>query len=497
MAFFYDITRIVAGLHGYQYLLPGRRRLLEVSHTFRSRISMPMTNGSRAVEDTSPSRSASDEGVTVDQRESCHGSSDAGEASPFDRSFTPHSPSQDDSRNSRLACEVYARVDDLSPSDWRSLFPGFSNAAARIQLNERTSADGFFFRSIVVKDHGRIILCLPLFEMTYNLSSVMQRRARTFAVAAARWWPGVLSPRMLGVGFVGGEEGRIGYAHDLDRVTLEAAWGLALEMLDVLAQQLDAAFLIFANFTSGSGRWIPMRKLTRFAQVKSLPYCTLPMVYDSLEGYLASLSKATRKDLRRKLRNAQDIEIRRTRDPGPWLDTMYRWYLRTVERSEAVFGVQRLDYFAQVCHVVPGAEFVLYFHRGTLLAFNLVIVTPERLVDQYFGMDDDRGRQYTLYFLSWLENIRYSIVQRIPRYDAGQGAEITKGRLGVEMVPSLVLFRHRNPIIHSLLTFCLKRFACYPPDHLPPARLGLDWERASRHELPRPQVVAVDLLGSS
>jgi len=229
-----------------------------------------------------------------------------------------------------------------------------------------------------------------------------------------------------------------------------------------------------------------MQKLTRFAQIQSSPYCSLPIVYDSLESYLAGLSKATRKDLRRKLRDAQDIEIRRTREPGPWLDMMYRWYLRAVERSEIVFGMQRLEYFAQVCRVVPGAEFVLYFHGGTLLAFNLVIVTPESLVDQYFGMDDDRGRQYALYFISWLENIRYCIAHRIPRYDAGQGAETTKERLGTDMVPSLVLLRHRNPIIHRLFTMCLKRFACRPPDHLLAARLGLGWEGLSGHELSRP-----------
>ncbi len=454
-------------------------------------------NRSRTVEEAHSSHPVSDEGATAGQCDLSPRGSCAGTVASFNRPLTFFLPSQHGSKSIPLTCEVDVGVDALSSADWQRLFPGFSNAAVRIQLNERTGTDRFFFRSVVVKEQRRIILCLPLFEMTYNFSSVISGRARVFAVAAARWWPSVLSPRILGVGFVGGEKGQIGCARDLDRATLEAAWTLALEMLDVLAQQLDAACRTFVNFTSESGRWIPMQKLTRFAQVQSLPYCSLPIVYDSLENYLASLSKATRKDLRRKLRDAQDIEIRRTREPGLWLDTMYQWYLRAVERSEVVFGIQRLEYFAQVCHVVPGAEFVLYFHRGTLLAFNLVIVTPESLVDQYFGMDDDRGRQYALYFISWLENIRYCIAHRIPRYDAGQGAEITKGRLGTELVPSLVLFHHRHPIIHSLLTMCLKRFACHPPDHLPPARLGLGWEKLSGHERLRPQVVSVDLQSSS
>ncbi len=432
--------------------------------------------------------------IQAEQRVSSNG---AEKTLPSGRDGTRLPPPRYDLRHSDLTCEVYARVDAIAPSEWRRLFPELPNVAQLLQLNERAGLDGFVFRSIVVKQRGRIILCLPLFEMLYNLSNVIQGRARAFAATAARWWPSVLSPRMLGIGFVGGEEGQIGYAHDLDPALLQTAWDLALETFDALAQRLDAPFRTFVNFTSEHGRWIPMQKLTRFTPVKSLPYCTVPIVYDSLDSYLASLSKSTRKDLRRKLRNAQEIEIRRTRDPGPWLDTMYRWYLRTVEGSEAVFGMQRQDYFAQVCQAIPGAEFVLYLHRGTLRAFNLVIVTPERLIDQYFGMDEILGRQYALYFISWLENVRYCITHQIPRYDAGQGAEATKGRFGVEMAPSLVLFRHRNPILHGVLTVCLKRFACQPAGGLPRAQLGLGWEAVRARKPQRSQAASISLQHSS
>ncbi len=450
--------------------------------------------GSRFLEQMSPSDYAPDTDVAFGERASCDRSNKTGEASSFNDRLTSLPITHRDARSSLLTYEVYARVDQLSPSDWQRLFPGVS--AACIRFSERTSTDGFIFRSIVVKQYGRIILCLPLFEMTYNLSSVIQGKARAFAIALARRWPSVLCPRTLGVGFVGGKEGQIGYAQDLDRATLEAAWNLALEALDALAQELKATFLTFVNFTNESGRWIPMQQLARFTSVKSLPYCAMSIVYDSLEGYLGLLSKSTRKDLRRKLRNAHDIEIRRTREPGPWLETMYAWYLRTIERSDVVFGVQGREYFAQVCHVVPGAEFVLYFHRGTLLAFNLVIAAPECLKDQYFCMDADRGSQYALYFISWLENIRYCISRRIPRYDTGQCAEGTKRRLRTDLVPSLVLFHHRNPALHALLTICLQCFASRPADDLPSAQLGLGWEAPRLHAPWKSPIFSVNPRGS-
>ena len=73
------------------------------------------------------------------------------------------------------------------------------------------------------------------------------------------------------------------------------------------------------------------------------------------------------------------------------------------------------------------------------------------MVDKYFCMDYEVGRKYSLYFLSWLENVRYCVEQAIPLYHAGQGAESTKARLGATFIPSVILFKHRQPVIDRFL----------------------------------------------
>jgi hypothetical protein len=73
------------------------------------------------------------------------------------------------------------------------------------------------------------------------------------------------------------------------------------------------------------------------------------------------------------------------------------------------------------------------------------------MVDKYFCMDYEVGRKYNLYFLSWLENVRYCVERIIPLYHAGQGAESTKARLGATFIPSLILFKHRQPVIDRFL----------------------------------------------
>jgi hypothetical protein len=66
-------------------------------------------------------------------------------------------------------------------------------------------------------------------------------------------------------------------------------------------------------------------------------------------------------------------------------------------------------------------------------------------------MDYVLGRKCNLYALSWLENVRACIGRKIPFYYAGQGSEKTKSHLGATLIPSFILFKHRQPVIDRLL----------------------------------------------
>jgi hypothetical protein len=100
-----------------------------------------------------------------------------------------------------------------------------------------------------------------------------------------------------------------------------------------------------------------------------------------------------------------------------------------------------------------GAEYTLYFYfvQGELAAFNLLVVKQDAMVDKYFCMDLEVGRKYNLYFLSWLENVRYCVEHKIPLYHAGPGAENTKAHLAATSIPSFILFKHRRPAVDRFL----------------------------------------------
>ena len=172
--------------------------------------------------------------------------------------------------------------------------------------------------------------------------------------------------------------------------------------------------LAFKDFTADSGSKLTMHKIKGYCHVNSLPYCQLNIDFATMDEYLSRLHSDMSRYLRRVERKAKELEVMRTQDPEPWLDTIYAWYVEQVKRSETSFGVHSRDYFENVCRVVPGAEYVLYFAPAEadgakqLIGFELLVRQDRCLVQKYIGMHETLGKQYKFFFVSWLENIRSS-----------------------------------------------------------------------------------------
>ena len=351
---------------------------------------------------------------------------------------------------SELTVDVVDRVASIEPAEWAALFPGHPDSYELVRLTEACGLDGFSFGSIVVRHAGRPVVLVPLFRTTFDLANMVDGLTRKIASVLSRLLPSLLRPRLLGVGFVEGEWGAIGVARDLPDPIRHRACERAAKTLDELHHR-QADLLLRLNFLpDGLAAFAPDNP-GRFARIDTYPCARVSLPHASIEEYYQGLSKNMRKDLRRKLRSAEGVAIFHTRQPGAWLDAIHSLYLRTVERSDLSMGIQRRSLFASVCDRVPGARYVLYIEGGRLLAFNLLIESQSVLVDKYFCMDLDAGRQRGLYFVSWIENIRYCVDRRIPVYHAGPGAEATKARLGAKFLPSVTHFRHRNPLAQSLL----------------------------------------------
>src|SRR5208283_3864363 len=153
------------------------------------------------------------------------------------------------------------------------------------------------------------------------------------------------------------------------------------------------------------------------------------------------------------MRAAPEVRVIRSRTISHFLDSIYKLYLKTVARSPMALGAHNRLFFEKICERVPGAEYTLYFVQEELAAFNLLVVKQEAMVDKFFCMDYILGRKYNLYVLSWFENVRTCVEQKIPLYYSGQGTENTKAHLGSTFIESFILFKHRQPVLDRFLVW--------------------------------------------
>jgi hypothetical protein len=339
----------------------------------------------------------------------------------------------------------------MSAADLGRLFPEPSITAPLLSLLQESGIDGFNLRSIVVLKDEAPILLLPLFETRFDLSTFADGWIRKSLKVAGRLIPSVFQPRVLSVGSLVGEWSELGIDPQIDEGTLDAACEMAFGALQTLAAELKSDIVALYNFND-YGK-IPGEVFNKFNRLQYRSCARMQIDFNSMEEYLSRLSSAARKDLRRKMRVAPEVRVIRSRNISPFLDRIYKLYLETVARGPMALGMHKRLFFEKICERVPGAEYTLYFVQEELVAFNLLVVKQEAMVDKFFCMDYGLGRKYNLYVLSWLENVRTCVELKIPLYYAGQGTEKTKAHLGATFIPSFILFKHRQPVFDRLLVW--------------------------------------------
>ena len=237
-----------------------------------------------------------------------------------------------------LTCKCVPRLDGASAAELGRLFPEPSSTAPLLSLLQESGIDGLNLRSIVVLKDNTPILLMPLFEIRFDLSTFVEGWIKKSLKVAGRLIPSIFQPRILGVGLAVGEWSEIGIDPQIDADALESAFKMAFDALQRIAAELKSDIVALYNF-SHYGR-LPGEILNKFNRVKCQSCARMTIDFSSLEEFLARLSRAARKDLRRKMRVGLEVRVIRSRNISPFLDRIYNLYLETVERSPMAFGAQ-------------------------------------------------------------------------------------------------------------------------------------------------------------
>ncbi|HKV00077.1 MAG TPA: GNAT family N-acetyltransferase [Vineibacter sp.] len=351
-----------------------------------------------------------------------------------------------------ISVAVATSIAAIGADTWSAFLPDEIEGYDYHRAVEVAGLEGFELLWIVAREDARIVAFAPAFVTSYRLDATVQGRWKKVTQAISRVVPSLLACRMACLGSPAAESCIVGVAPHLDAAGRRAVLLLLLQALRRLSQDRGAGLMAIKDLPAISAEVSAAAAQAGYQRLPGLPTARLDVTHTTLEAYLASLSAATRKDMRRKLRVAGDITVERRARIDDVLPRMMALYGGTQARSELRFETLPPSYFTGVLSEASDrASCFLYWHGRDLLAFNLVLHDGRRLVDKFFCMDAADGRRFNLYFLSWMTNVRFCIEQGIETFISGQACYGPKLRLGSSLGANWLFFRHRRWPVHVLL----------------------------------------------
>ncbi|MFA5094570.1 MAG: GNAT family N-acetyltransferase [Candidatus Omnitrophota bacterium] len=348
--------------------------------------------------------------------------------------------------------KVHTKISDLKEDDWNSVYPGVLEGYNFFKTADETLSHQFVPYYITIYEEGRMVCAAPCFAMDYPLDTTLEgplkrliqklrsKNGRLFKVRA------LICGSPAGRGWVGMRGDKIGYL----------AEKLEDEMRSV-ARRERAGIIAFKDFTGSSGKIFPVLKKRGFHKIPSYPAFELRLPFKSFEEYFSTLSRATRKDLKRKFKKSGSlgrISMEVKSEPAELLDRIYELYLNTLKKSGVQFEILSKEFFERISSNMPGqTKYFLWFIDGKLAAFDLCLVSGSCLLDEYIGMDYDVAYKYHLYFVTFRDIINWCIANNIKVYQSGALNAEPKKRLDFEFIPQYVYARARNNLLNVFLGF--------------------------------------------
>lgn len=197
-----------------------------------------------------------------------------------------------------------------------------------------------------------------------------------------------------------------------------------------------------------------------FIMVEGQALAYVPLDFTSTENFLARMTRARRKDIKRKLRSASQLEIQ-TIPTGakPFTDDallseLYALYRNVYDQSAVHFDLLSAEFFRAVLRDNDSGGVVFtYRAAGKLIGYNLCFVQGGMLLDKYVGFAYPQARDYNLYCVSWFHNLAYALQRDLKYYVAGWTDPEIKRHLGA----SFTFTRHavyvRNAWLRRLLSY--------------------------------------------
>lgn len=350
---------------------------------------------------------------------------------------------------------VLRSLPEIGRDAWDTCFPGALESYDYLAAVETAGLEGFDWRYVVVEDDGRLVAAAPGFFTDYSLDTTLTDLGRRLVAATRRLAPRAFTVRMACLGSPCTEDVGLGFAPGLDAARKAEALGLLLAGFEAAAAEAGCWLLAVKDAPERDRDvWRAAASAAGYQPTSGMPTAVLPIEFADMDGYFARLSRATRKDMRRKLKVAEALRIEVVHDLSGLEDRVLELYRQTRARSDLQFEDLTAAYFTGVlARMGERALCVLYWLGDELVGCNLLLQDGTTLLDKFFCMESARGPALNLYFVSWFTNVRLCLERGLRGYQSGQAAYENKLRLGSRLIGADMYFRHRRPLVNRALAW--------------------------------------------
>ena len=340
---------------------------------------------------------------------------------------------------------------------WKRAFQNKCKDHRYYKIVEETLEGGFEHHYLQLEDDsGNVRAVQPVFLVRQNLIEGVLGKIRSVVELVRKKFPRFLTMRVLMVGCAAGA-GDLGACDEKDEAWMAKALSASLR---TYARQNRASLVVLKDFPAKYRPALESFSSNGYVRIPSMPMTRLALCYEGWDEYFRTLSKATRKDLRRKFRKAErtpKINMEVVNDVTPRVDEIYPLYLQVHERSPLKFETLTKDYFRAISTRMPDrARFFIWRQSGKIVAFSFCLVCEEAIYDECIGLDYSVALDLHLYFYTLRDIISWSLQQRLKYYYSNPLNYEPKLHLDCELVPLDLYVRHTAALLNPIFRRAIK-----------------------------------------
>jgi len=319
------------------------------------------------------------------------------------------------------------------------------------EIVEETVEGGFEYRYLLLEDgSGNTRAIQPVFFVRQNLIEAVPGKISSIVDRVRKVFPRFLTMRVLMIGCAAGS-GDLSACDETDETWVTNALQASLS---TYARQNKASLIVLKDFPATYRSKLETFPLNGYARIPSMPMTRLPLPYNNWDDYFRTLSKATRKDLRRKFRKAGQapkIEMEVVSDITDLVDEIYPLYLAVHERSPLKFETLTKDYFRTIGQRMPErARFFIWRQLGKIVAFSFCLLCDDKIYDECIGLDYSVALDLHLYFYTLRDIISWALEQGLKYYYSNPLNYEPKLHLDCELVPLDLYVMHTSPLLNPI-----------------------------------------------